>query len=103
MNTENDERDKNIMENLKYYVKTINNESEIDSVPKAFIDKYVWGDEYTPISYAQLGLIKEKGLYLKLTCFEKNQKKHVFRPCSDKHWYTVHGNPDHFSSFPATA
>lgn len=59
---------------MKYIVKTIKNESEIDSLPKAFIDKYVWGDEYTPTSFAQLGLIKEKGLYLKLTSFEKDPK-----------------------------
>lgn len=59
---------------MKYYVKTINDKSEIDSVPKAYIDKYVWGDQYTPVSYAQLGLIKEKGLYVKLTSHEKNPK-----------------------------
>lgn len=59
---------------MKYFVKTISNKNEIDSVPKAYIDKYVWGDEYTPTSYAQLGLIKEEGLYLKLTSFEKEPK-----------------------------
>ncbi len=59
---------------MKYYVKTIKNESEIDSLPKAMIDQYVWGGEYRPIAYGQLGLIKEKGLYLKLTAFEKNPK-----------------------------
>ncbi len=59
---------------VKYFVKTISNESEIDSLPKAYIDKYVWGGEYRPVSYAQLGLIKEKGLYLKLTSFEKNPR-----------------------------
>jgi hypothetical protein len=59
---------------MKYYVKTIKDKSEIDSVPKAYIDKYVWGDQYTPVSYAQLGLIKEEGLFVKLTSFEKNPK-----------------------------
>ena len=44
---------------MQYFVKTIKDKSEIDSVPKAYIDKYVWGDQYTPVSYAQLGLIKE--------------------------------------------
>jgi hypothetical protein len=34
----------------------------------------VWGGEYRPTSYAQLGLLKDKGLYLKLTSFEKNPK-----------------------------
>ena len=59
---------------MKYFVKTIENEKEIDSLPKAFIDKYVWGDKYTPVSFAQLGLLKGKGLYLKLTSFEKSPK-----------------------------
>ena len=57
---------------MNYIVKTIKDKSEIKSLPKAYIDHYVWGDEYTPTSYAQLGLLEGEGIYLKLTSFEKN-------------------------------
>ncbi len=59
---------------MKYSVLTIKDKKEIDSLPKAFIDKYVWGDKYTPVSYAQLGLLEGEGIYLKLTSFEKDPK-----------------------------
>jgi len=73
------------MERSRYTVKKIKNASEIDSLPKAFIDKYVWGGEYRPEAYAQLGFIDGEGLYFKLTCFESAPKA-VYKNYNDQVW-----------------
>ena len=74
------------MEKSKYIVKKINSESEIDSVPKAYIDKYVWDNSYTPVAFAQLGFIEGKGLCFKMTCYESNPKA-VYKNYNDPVWY----------------
>ena len=60
----------------KYIVKIINDEKEIDGAPKANITVYPWklpGD-YKPKTFAQAAIVKDKGFFVKMTCFEKNPK-----------------------------
>lgn len=60
----------------KYTVKIIDNESEIDGVPKAHLTVYPWklpGD-YRPKTFAQAAIVKGKGFLVKMTCYEKNPK-----------------------------
>lgn len=45
-----------------------------DTLPKAYIENYPWGREYTPVSYGQITLVKSKGIAVKLTSFEINPK-----------------------------
>ncbi|MGI6717326.1 MAG: carbohydrate-binding family 9-like protein [Eubacteriales bacterium] len=53
-----------------------------ETIPKAYIENYPWGREYTPISYGQIALIKGKGIAVKLTAFE-NQPKAVYKNYND--------------------
>ena len=43
-------------------------------VPCALIDQYAWGQEYMPIAYGQLILIKGYGFALRMTCKEKHPR-----------------------------
>lgn len=56
---------------MQYIVKRTNVIDWAD-IPKAQINSYVWGKEYTPEAYAQLAMINGKGFVLKMTAFEKD-------------------------------
>ena len=43
-------------------------------VPRALIDQYAWGQEYMPIAYGQLIMIKGYGFALRMTCKEKHPR-----------------------------
>ncbi len=36
------------------------------------IDKYVWGGEYRPKTYAEIYFVRDVGFWVRMTCFEKN-------------------------------
>ncbi|MEG2117581.1 MAG: carbohydrate-binding family 9-like protein [Clostridia bacterium] len=54
---------------MKYDVLTVDSVNW-NKIEKAEINSYVWGKEYVPHAYAQLALIKEKGIALKMTAYE---------------------------------
>ncbi len=54
---------------MQYIVKRTN-EIVWDDIPKAEINSYAWGKEYTPKAYAQLAMINGRGFVLKMTAFE---------------------------------
>ena len=60
----------------KYTVKMIDCECKIDEVPAAEITLYPWkcDGDYRVRTYAQMALVKDKGLLIKMTCFEKDPK-----------------------------
>ncbi|MDD4124321.1 MAG: carbohydrate-binding family 9-like protein [Eubacteriales bacterium] len=53
-----------------------------EGVPKAYINSYVWGGEYIPVSYGQIILIRGKGFAVRLTSFE-NETKAVYTNYND--------------------
>ena len=58
---------------MEYEVKTVGS-VDWDNIPKAVIDSYRWGRDYTPEAYAQLAYIAGKGFALKMTCLESTPK-----------------------------
>ena len=45
-----------------------------ENAPKAYISTYTWGNEYTPVSYAQIIFREGDGFYVRMYCEEKNPR-----------------------------
>ena len=59
---------------MKRYTVITTEKPDWDSIPKAYIDSYVWGGDYRPVAYGQLAFVPEKGFAVRLTCFESDPK-----------------------------
>ena len=59
---------------MKRYTVITTEKPDWESIPKAYIDSYVWGNDYTPVAYAQLAFVPQKGFAVRLTCFESDPK-----------------------------
>jgi hypothetical protein len=59
------------MHNYKVVTKK---EADFTDVPKAEIACYKWTEGYSPVAFAQLILVEDKGFALKMTAYEKNPK-----------------------------
>ena len=57
---------------MNYEIYTILNKSDIIQCPTFTVDKYNWGGEYRPITYGKMAYIKDKGLFIQMTCEEEN-------------------------------
>ncbi len=62
---------------MNYTVKSVET-LDWNTIPKAYIESYTWGKEYTPKAYAQLAFVKGEGFALKMLCEEKSPKTTLF-------------------------
>lgn len=62
---------------MKYTVITTK-ELDFSAAEVASIDKYTWGDAYTPITEARLIYVEDKGLALRMECMEQDPKATYF-------------------------
>lgn len=60
---------------MKYQVKTIRTESEIEQCNKFTINQYMWNSKKSPKTYGYMGYLPEKGLYIKMVCEESDPKR----------------------------
>lgn len=58
---------------MEYTVKILE-KCDWSKVNIAKIDKYLWRDDYKPEAFAQLCVVPEEGLHLKMACRENNPK-----------------------------
>jgi len=57
-----------------YVIRRVEENFSWDDIEKAPIDIFCWRYDYKPQTYAQLVLVEDRELVVKLTCFEKNPK-----------------------------
>lgn len=57
---------------MEYQVLQIKSKKDIASCNTFYIDNFNWGGDYRPVTYGQLGLIKDSGFFIKFICLEKN-------------------------------
>lgn len=63
------------MSESMYKMKTIKEISQIIDSPIFHIDNFQWRNVYKPKSYGRMAFIENRGIYVTLTCEEKNPKR----------------------------
>lgn len=62
---------------MEYVIRTITEKEEIESCDAFSMNYYLWNSIIQPAAYGKMGYIKDKGLYLMMTCEEKEPKRVV--------------------------
>jgi len=57
-----------------FFILYTTGEVDFTNAPKAYVDIYKWGDEYTPKVYAQMVFKEGDGLYVRMECEETNPR-----------------------------
>ena len=60
---------------MEYRVKTILNKEEIESCQRFSMDHFMWTCLQKPEAYGWMGYLKDRGLFVKLVCKEKDPKR----------------------------
>ncbi len=60
---------------MEYRVKTIFNKEEIESCQRFSMDHFMWTCLQKPEAYGWMGYLKDRGLFVKLVCKEKDPKR----------------------------
>lgn len=61
----------------EFFILYTEEEVDFSKAPKAEINKYPWGDEYTPYAYGQVIFKKDDGFYVFMYCEEKNPRAEI--------------------------
>lgn len=65
---------------MKYSVKRIENENQIESCNRFEVDKYLWNSKQEPTVYGWMGYLENQGLFVKMVCEEKEPKCTYTKP-----------------------
>lgn len=68
---------------MEYIVKRIDEKSEIEHCQKFSMHHYMWNSTQNPNMYGWMAYLKDRGLYVKMVCEEKDPKR-VFKQHRDR-------------------
>lgn len=66
---------------MEYLIRTIDGKEKIGSCDDFSMNYYLWNSIIQPAACGKMGYIKDEGLYLTMTCEEKEPKRTVTQDC----------------------
>ena len=83
---------------MYYPTYIIDRQEELDSCPRFSVDHYLWTCHTRPQSFGQMAYLRDRGLFLRMTCLEQNPRRtmenHGDMVCKDSAMEAFFAFPD---------